>query len=226
MSDPYKILGVPPTATDEEVKKAYRDLARKYHPDKYAGSDLADLASEKMKDINAAYEEIQAMRSGKQTAGPGYEGTTGSSYGQSNTYGSGSFYGQNTAYGRSAGGAGAPEYAMVRNLINRGELDEAEEILENMDPADRTAEWNFLMGCICTRRNYYADAQRYFDAACRGDPYNVEYRMERDNMRRRAAGYANGYSTDSADSGLCDCCTTLLCLNLCCGGRGGFAPGC
>ena len=62
MKNPYEVLGVSPNATDEEVKKAYRDLARKYHPDKYRDSDLADLASEKMKEINAAYEEIQKMR--------------------------------------------------------------------------------------------------------------------------------------------------------------------
>ena len=64
MKNPYDVLGVPPNATDEEVKRAWRDLARKYHPDKYRDSELADLAGEKMKEINAAYEEIQKMRAG------------------------------------------------------------------------------------------------------------------------------------------------------------------
>ena len=58
MNDPYQILNIPPTATDEEVKRAYRDLARKYHPDNYHDNPLADLAQEKMKEINAAYEQI------------------------------------------------------------------------------------------------------------------------------------------------------------------------
>ena len=62
MTDPYKVLGVSPDASDDEIKKAYRQLARKYHPDKYRDSDLADLASEKMKEVNAAYEEIKKMR--------------------------------------------------------------------------------------------------------------------------------------------------------------------
>ena len=52
MNDPYQILNIPPTATDEEVKRAYRDLARKYHPDNYHDNPLADLAQEKMKEIN------------------------------------------------------------------------------------------------------------------------------------------------------------------------------
>lgn len=57
MKDPYEILGVSRDATEEEIKKAYRELARKYHPDNYANSPLSDLASEKMKEINEAYDE-------------------------------------------------------------------------------------------------------------------------------------------------------------------------
>ena len=69
MRDPYQVLGVPSTATDEEVKKAYRDLARKYHPDNYHDNPLADLAQERMKEINEAYATL--MKGGRQ--GP-YQG--------------------------------------------------------------------------------------------------------------------------------------------------------
>ena len=55
MNDPYVTLGISRTASDEEVKKAYRELARKYHPDNYVNNPLADLAQEKMKEINEAY---------------------------------------------------------------------------------------------------------------------------------------------------------------------------
>ena len=72
MNDPYQTLGVSESASDEEVKKAYRDLARKYHPDNYHDNPLADLAQEKMKEINAAYEEINRRRSGGGSSGSGY----------------------------------------------------------------------------------------------------------------------------------------------------------
>ena len=62
MTDPYQVLNVSPDASDEEVKKAYRELARKYHPDNYHDNPLADLAQEKMKEINAAYDAIQRQR--------------------------------------------------------------------------------------------------------------------------------------------------------------------
>lgn len=62
MTDPYKVLGVSPNASDDEIKAAYRQLAKKYHPDNYANNPLADLAEEKMREINEAYDMIQSMR--------------------------------------------------------------------------------------------------------------------------------------------------------------------
>ena len=65
MNDPYRVLGVSPTASNEEIKKAYRELAKKYHPDNYADSPIADIAEDKMKEINDAYDEILRIRAGR-----------------------------------------------------------------------------------------------------------------------------------------------------------------
>ena len=73
MTDPYKVLGISPSATDDQVKAAYRELARKYHPDVHAGSDLADLAAEKMKEVNEAYDTIMSQR--RNGGGRSYSGS-------------------------------------------------------------------------------------------------------------------------------------------------------
>ncbi len=76
MKDPYQILGVTRDTTDEEIKKAYRALAKKYHPDNYQDAALSELAAEKMKEINEAYDEILRQRQN----GNSYSGASGGSY--------------------------------------------------------------------------------------------------------------------------------------------------
>lgn len=77
MKDPYKVLGISPNATNEEVKAAYKALAKKYHPDNYADSPISDIAEEKMQEINEAYDEILRQRAEGKGGNGGY---TSSSY--------------------------------------------------------------------------------------------------------------------------------------------------
>ena len=76
MNDPYAVLGVSPSASDEEIKRAYRELVKKYHPDNYANNPLADLAEAKMKEVNEAYDAIVKSR----TQG-GYQSQSAGGYG-------------------------------------------------------------------------------------------------------------------------------------------------
>ncbi len=205
MTDPYKTLGVSRDASDDEVKAAYRTLARKYHPDKYRDSDLADVAEEKMKEVNAAYDEIQKSRAATgSTAGSGY---ASSSYGGA----TGSAYGSST-------------YARVRILINQGSILEAARILSAVPAADRGAEWHFLQGCIQLRRGWQFDAQQSFDTACTLDPSNAEYAQARDQLRSRTQTFGRAYTTGGGTAPTCtgcDLCTGLLCADCCCECMGG-----
>ena len=209
MNDPYKILGVSPTATDDEVKAAYRALARKYHPDKYRDSDLAEMAGEKMKEINAAYDEIQKIRAGK-TAGPG--SSTGSGYGYGGPFG-GQGYGG--TYGQSH--QGSNPYITARQLINLRRVAEAAQVLSTVPADQRGAEWHFLMGCIAVNRGHFVDAQQFFDTACGMDPSNLEYRDARERLRNRANGFGGGQSAPVSTCSCCDICTALACLDCICG---------
>lgn len=213
MKDPYSVLGVSQTASDAEIKKAYRELVRKYHPDNYHNNPLADLASEKMKEINEAYDEITKMRSGGGNSGASYSaGRTGSSARPSSSGGA------NTS--NSAGGYGASSgttFYAVREMIKKGDLSAAERMLFSVSV--RNAEWNFLMGSICYKRGWTDDARRYFQIAVNMAPGNAEYRQAFAIVNAEAYPYRQtGYGMPTAGTDACDICTALMCTNLLCGG--------
>ena len=190
MNDPYSVLGISSNASDDEVKKAYRELARKYHPDNYHDNPLSDLAEEKMKEINEAYNSILQMRSngGGYSPGSNYSGASNSSV----------------------------EGAKVRSAINSGDIRLAEELLKSFQSRD--AEWNFLMGSVCYRKGWLDDARRYFQTAVNMEPNNPEYRQALGFMSQNG-GFYNPYgSRPVANQGCdaCDICTAMMCMNMCC----------
>ena len=204
MNDPYQVLGISENATDEEVKRAYRELARKYHPDNYHDNPLADLAQEKMKEINAAYHAIQQERGGRSGGGTAHA-----------QQGYGGYQYQQRA-------AGNPAFQQVRMAINRNDLGMAEQLLDRM--GDHNGEWNFLKGTICYRRGWVDEARRYYQTACQMDPGDTEFRQALNFVENNQAGYRpEGYEVFSSGCGgdnMCGrlACTYLLC-NLCgCGG--------
>ena len=199
MTDPYQVLGVRADASDEEIKRAYRELARKYHPDNYQNNPLADLAEEKMKEINEAYDAITKMRSG---GGGSY--TTSSSGGYSGGY--------QRQQQRPYGG-GTAVYAQVRNAINMGNLGQAEQLLRGVPSRD--GEWYFLMGSIAHRKGWLDEAMQNYQMAVQMEPGNMEYRQALNMMQAGGPVYRTyGNGNTSAT----DLCTTLLCLNCLCSG--------
>ena len=196
MRDPYEVLGVSPDAGDDEVKRAYRDLARKYHPDNYQNNPLADLAEEKMKEINEAYDAITKGRAG------------GSGGGYAQSYGGGSSYQQQ----RQSSGAGI--FAQARQAINYNDLDDAERLLQGAP--SRNGEWYFLMGSIAYRRGWLDEARQNYQIAVQMDPNNMEYRQALNMMRQGGYGYQPDMAGASCDA--MDCCTAMMCMNCMCGG--------
>jgi len=200
--DPYKVLGVTPQTSDDDVKRAYRELARKYHPDNYAGNPLADLAEARMKEINEAYDIIMNERAGK-------------SAGQRRQYEYDEGFGSQQQ--RAYSGENAGLYAQIRHSINQGNLGQADSLLQRVTMRD--AEWHYLMGTVYYRKGWYDEAGREFNHACQLDPSNAEYRHALNNLNM-SGGYG-GYRP-MAEVSLCDCCMYSMCLNCCmqscCGG--------
>jgi predicted Zn-dependent protease len=199
MKDPYEILGVPRTASDDEIKTAYRELARKYHPDKYTDNPLSDLAQEKMQEINEAYDTIVRMRQGGQNTAGGYP---------------------NGGYRAPTGGPG--RYGDIRRMISQNRIMDAEMLLDGIPAPNRDAEWNFLKGSVLYKKGWLEEAYNHFATACRLDPNNLEYRQafQRVSQSRQTGGYRtadpNGQTCDT-----CDVCSTLYCMDCCCECMGG-----
>lgn len=201
MTDPYKVLGIASSATDEQVKDAYRKLARKYHPDNYVNNPLSDLATEKMKEINEAYDEVQRQRK---------SGSSGNYSAQS-----------------SGGYSGNSQFSDIRAMINNGRPAEAEELLDGVPGDRRDAEWYFLKGTIAYSRGWMDNALQNFNTACQKNPTNQEYRAALNRMMyQRQSSYnpTGRYAGGSpASMSCCDMCATIYCANCLCDC---LTPGC
>lgn len=206
MSDPYKVLGVSRDASMDEIKKAYRNLSRKYHPDANINNPNKEKAEEMFKLVQQAYEQIVDERE---------RGSSSGSYGG---------FG-----GRSQTASGSDEeslkYQAAANYLNNGHAREAMNVLDGM--SDRGAMWYYLHAVANSRMGNNVSAVEDARRAVSLEPNNQQYQMLLHQLENGGQWYMDmgqgyGYERQNPSSGNW-CCQCLL-LNMCCGGCG--APCC
>lgn len=201
MKDPYEVLGVPRGADREKVKAAYRELAKKYHPDQYSGSPLADLANEKMQEINEAYDAILSGNGG----------------GASRQQGSGYAVNDYSAVENYINRGGFDEAERILESMNEKSRDAHWYYLKG--------EINYRRGWTQQAYSYYSMAYNMQP----GNPiYRDAFEKV---SRNRSGGFRTGHtqhhghgSSGSCDG--CDICTGLMCADCCCECFGGDLISC
>ena len=189
MSNPYEILGVNENATDDEIKIKYRELVKKYHPDKYQNNPLSELAEEKLREVNEAYDEIQNLRKSGSRSRSGYGNSSKTS----------------------------PEFQNVRRAIDQNRVDEAERLLDNIGM--KNAEWYFLKGMILYKKGWYDDAIRNIQMAVNMEPNDMEYRNALNQMTMSGGGFRNtatGMGYGNKNDAFCRALQCYCCADMCC----------
>ena len=200
VNNPYEVLGVPRNASNDEIKKAYRTLSKKYHPDSYIDNPLADLAEEKFKEVQAAYEQIMDEREGR---GPTY-----STYGQ--TYSS---------------EPETDEMKMVRNYINSRNFREALNTLMRIQ--NRNAMWYYYSAVANLGVGNNVVALQHAKQAAVLEPNNLEYRNFANELQLRSQQYQNrGYGYGRQSFGTGNLCCDLWCMDTMCECMGGDLCSC
>ena len=198
--NPYEVLGVKPSATQDEIKSAYRKLIKQYHPDKFTDNPLKNLAEEKMIEINQAYDTLT-----KNSGNNNYNSTSSSN---SSNYNNSS----NASY----------DFQEIRRSIQSGNYAFAENKLNFIN--NRNAEWHYLYGLVLLKKGWFDSALEHMTTAVNMDPNNFEYKQGLNSLKQRSNSYSNPYfrTTNTNNADMCDCCIKLWCLeSLCdCAGAG------
>ena len=199
--NPYKVLGVSENATPEQIRSAYLTLVKKYHPDKYADGPLKEMAGEKLKEINQAYETLTKQPRPSQSAGYG-----GSSYQRAESTYSGAY---------------AAEFQRARSYISQNNLAAARSVLDGVSV--HNAEWNYLYGIIYLRQGWYDRARACFKLAYEAEPDNAEYRSAYVSVNNAGSAYGGRTFTGGTGTGNCMYCNICPALLICdCLARGMF----
>lgn len=237
--DPYQVLGVPPTASDEEVKTAYRKLSRKYHPDSNVGKPDAAVAEERFKQVSWAYDEIMKMRSNPYSY-TSQSRSNYSGYGQGTSYG----YNYNSAYANSFNnrnpfnsqnfihfdlswintnkfGEDGYHYRSAINHMNANRFSDAKTALGQVKIM--TSEWYYLSAIISLGLGDLIMAQKMAMLAYDKEPGNPQYWQLMKYFRITNDAYTDYHTSYRGvrKSPITDCVAIGMCigLNICSGGR-------
>ncbi|HIU75103.1 MAG TPA: J domain-containing protein [Candidatus Pelethocola excrementipullorum] len=221
MADPYKVLGISRDASTDEIKKAYRTLSRKYHPDANINNPNKAQAEEMFKLVQQAYKQIMDEKEGRASS----SGSSGQDYGGYGGYGGfGGFggYGQGNRQQNPYGNSEADvEMRAAANFINNRMYSEAMNVLNNI--SGHTAYWYYLHAVanygLGNNINAVQDAQQ----AVNMEPDNFQYRQLLQQLQGGGQWYTSmgqDYGFDREGSGFGNwCCQCLACnaiLNCCC----------
>ena len=205
--DPYQVLGVSRGASDEEIKKAYRSLSRKYHPDANVNNPNKAQAEERFKQVQQAYDQI--MKEKQQ--GTSYGGS-GSGYGDFGSFGGfGNYYS-----GRSAYQEENTRLQAAANYIRNGYYKEAFNVLNDIPFAERNGRWYYYSALVNQRMGNTATALEHIRKAVELEPSNIQYRQFQQNLEYGGTWYTtmgSGYERPYYGS---EWCFRMLLLNLFC----------
>lgn len=231
--DPYAVLGVSRSASEEEIKKAYRQLSRRYHPDANVNNPNKAQAEEKFKQIQAAYQQIMKEKTEGYTGNYGYGN---SAYGNSEYGGTGGYsrtyrgfeYGYGNGFGGSGQTTGYEDDARLRaagNYIRSGYYKEARNTLDGMEESLRNARWYYYSAIAHSGLQNSVAALEHAKRAVALEPDNFEYRQLLSQLQSGASWYSQrqttyGYGQSRAGTICTRICLANLILNLCCGGSG------
>lgn len=200
MTDPYQVLGVSRSASDDEIKKAYRALSRKYHPDANVNNPNKAQAEERFKEVQQAYDQIMK------------EKQQGSSYG-----GGYSYRGAGNGFGGSGMGSESPQMQAAANYIANRCYSEALNVLNNILFSERSARWYYYSAIANQGVGNNITAKEHAQQAVDMEPSNMEYRRFLQHLEFGGTWYNNmgsGYDRPYASAG--NWCLSMLFLNMLC----------